>query len=88
MPAEATNWQKIYNAIGVKLEVKTWLLAWQGLTDTKHQIIQWDCLSLIGNNTVISENVNYLASGFHCRSQSAKLAGKIYRIRSKLLIKY
>ena len=79
MPAEATNWQKIYNALGVKLEVKS--LGCCGMAGTyghlkEHQDNSVGLFKLNWHNTVTSENVNYLASGFSCRSQSAKLAGK------------
>lgn len=79
LPADATKWQQIFSQLGAELEVKN--LGCCGMAGTyghlKEQqinsqgLFQFNWASTVNN----AERIN-LASGFSCRSQSAKLAEK------------
>lgn len=79
LPADATKWQQIFSQLGTELEVKN--LGCCGMAGTyghlkEQQINSQGLFQLNWAMTVNNAERINLASGFSCRSQSAKLAEK------------
>ena len=79
LPADATKWQQIFSQLGAELEVKN--LGCCGMAGTyghlkEQQINSQGLFELNWAATVNNAERINLASGFSCRSQSAKLAEK------------